>query len=129
MALRTRTTSCARPDLVSPLLPLPLDVLLILDLLLDILIPLKYLVVLNLPHFQPLRHLRLQLFLESLHLFRLLVHHVGLASVHFPAAVLLIKLAFFSFQLVTPSLNLVSFLVVLLLSQVLLLLADVQQFS
>ena len=127
--LALRATSCARPYLVSPLLPLPLDVLLILDLFLDVLVPLQDLVVLNLPHFQPLRHLCLKLLLQCLHFFRLLVHQVGLARVHFPAAVLLVEPAFFSFQLVTPDLYLVSFLVVLLLGEVLLLLADVQKLS
>ena len=99
----------------------------VLNFLLDILVSLQDLVVLNLSFLETLVHPQFKSFLVGCHFVGLLLHQLGLRGEDFLMPHFFVRFTFLSSQLHDTTLNLMSFLIVLLLSQVLLDLLKVEQ--
>ena len=101
--------------------------LLVLQLLFGVLIALEDLIVLHLTQLQPLIHLSLQLLSQGIHFDLLLLHKLGLVCEYLFMAVFHVLLTFSLFHIVGSLLNLVRLLIILLLCQVDLNLAEIEQ--
>ena len=101
--------------------------LLVLQLLFGILLALEDLIVLYLTQLQPLIHLSLQFLSQGIHFDLLLLHKLGLVCEYLFMAVFHVLLTFSLFHIVGSLLNLVRLLIILLLCQVDLNLAEIEQ--
>ena len=115
-----------RPRLVSFFDLVAFKCLLVLELLLSILVALQDLIVLDLTELQALIHLTFELLTECAHLVLLLLHKLSFSSEDLFMAVFHIHLTLPLFHLIGALLHLMSFLIVLLLGQIGLDLAEVQ---
>ena len=104
-----------------------LKCLLILDLLLRVFVPLQDLVVLLFALLQVLIHLIFESLSERVHLSLLLLHELGLGSQDFLVAVFHVLLSLALFKLIGLLLHLMRVLIILLLGQVRLNFALIQQ--
>ena len=115
------TLRCSwRPDVISTLFLAPFQILLVLNLFFDILIPLQNAVVLNFPLLQPLVHSQLKAFLMSCHFIGLFLHQFRLRSEDLFVTRVVVLLSLLLFKFMNAALYLMCFLIVLLLGQVLL---------
>ena len=117
----------ARTRLVVLLQLVALKCLLILDLLLRVFVPLQDLVVLLFALLQVLIHLIFESLSERVHLSLLLLHELGLGSQDLLVAVFHVLLALALFKLIGLLLHLMRVLIILLLGQVRLNFALIQQ--
>lgn len=88
-----------------------LDVLLVLDLLFNVLVALKELVMLGLSELQPLIQVSLELLLQSIHLILLLLYELRLGGDDLLVALLHVRLALVGLHLLACDLDLMSLLI------------------
>lgn len=105
------------------------NVLLVLNFLLDVLVTLKKFVMFSFSELQTLIKVGLELLLKGVHLILLLLDKLGFSSDDLLMSILHIFFSFFSFQILASDLDLMSFLILLLLGEVILDLLLVEQFS
>ena len=91
--------------------PYPLNVLLILNFLLDVLVSLEQFVVLGLSQLESLVQVCLELLLKRVHLVLLSLNELGFGGNDLLVSLLHVFLTFLSLELLAPDLNLVSFLI------------------
>lgn len=104
-----------------------LEGLLVFELLLRVLVPLQDLIVLLLAELEALVHLTFQLLAERVHFVLLFLHQLGFHGEDFLVTDLHVRLSLTLLEFVGPLLHLVRLLIVLLLGQVGLNLAQVEQ--